>query len=59
MEAHEKALYIGHFSVIYNERIKGKLWIQQWAGHKYTPLLWTDPCCSHSRDGELIYQAGK
>jgi isopentenyl-diphosphate delta-isomerase len=34
--------------------------LQQRAKHKYhSPLLWTNTCCSHQRDGESNVQAGK
>ncbi len=59
MEAHEKALLHRAFSVfIMND--KGETMIQQRAGHKYhSPLLWTNTCCSHQREGESNIQAGK
>jgi isopentenyl-diphosphate delta-isomerase len=59
MEAHEKALLHRAFSVfVMND--KGETMIQQRAGHKYhSPLLWTNTCCSHQRDGETNIQAGK
>ena len=52
MEAHEKALLHRAFSVfIFND--KNELMMQQRAAHKYhSPLLWTNTCCSHQRDGE-------
>jgi isopentenyl-diphosphate delta-isomerase len=35
------------------------LMLQQRAAHKYhSPLLWTNTCCSHQRDGESNIQAG-
>ena len=59
MEAHEKAVLHRAFSVfIFNE--KGELLLQQRAASKYhSPLLWTNTCCSHQRDGETNLEAGK
>jgi isopentenyl-diphosphate delta-isomerase len=59
MEAHEKALLHRAFSVfIFNK--KGELMLQQRAACKYhSPLLWTNTCCSHQRDGETNLEAGK
>ena len=59
MEAHEKAVLHRAFSVfIFNG--EGKLMLQQRAAHKYhSPLLWTNTCCSHQRDGESNIEAGK
>ncbi|MCH4551301.1 isopentenyl-diphosphate Delta-isomerase [Aestuariibaculum lutulentum] len=59
MEAHEKALLHRAFSVfIFND--KNELMLQQRAAHKYhSPLLWTNTCCSHQRDGESNLAAGK
>ena len=59
MEAHEKALLHRAFSVfILND--KGEMMLQQRAAHKYhSPLLWTNTCCSHQRDGEDNISAGK
>lgn len=59
MEAHEKAVLHRAFSVfIFNS--KKELMLQQRAGHKYhSPLLWTNTCCSHQRDGESNIQAGQ
>lgn len=58
LEAHEKALLHRAFSVfVFNDQ--GKLLLQQRASHKYhSPLLWTNTCCSHQRDGESNIQAG-
>lgn len=58
MEAHEKAALHRAFSVfIFNE--KGELMLQQRAAKKYhSPLLWTNTCCSHQRDGESNVEAG-
>ena len=59
IEAHEKALLHRAFSVfIFNK--KGELMLQQRAASKYhSPLLWTNTCCSHQRDGETNLKAGK
>ena len=59
IEAHEKAVLHRAFSVfIFNK--KGELMLQQRAAHKYhSPLLWTNTCCSHQRDGESNIDAGK
>ena len=59
MEAHEKAVLHRAFSVfIMNSR--GETMLQQRARDKYhSPLLWTNTCCSHQRDGETNVQAGK
>jgi isopentenyl-diphosphate delta-isomerase len=59
MEAHEKAVLHRAFSVfIFNK--EGKLMLQQRAADKYhSPLLWTNTCCSHQRDGETNLEAGK
>lgn len=59
MEAHEKAVLHRAFSVfIFNK--EGKLMLQQRASDKYhSPLLWTNTCCSHQRDGETNLEAGK
>ena len=59
MEAHEKALLHRAFSVfIFNK--KGELMLQQRAASKYhSPLLWTNTCCSHQRDGETNIEAGR
>lgn len=59
MEAHEKAVLHRAFSVfVFNK--KGELLLQQRAADKYhSPLLWTNTCCSHQRDGETNLEAGK
>ncbi len=59
MEAHEKAVLHRAFSVfIFNN--KDELLLQQRAASKYhSPLLWTNTCCSHQRDGESNIEAGK
>jgi len=59
MEAHEKAVLHRAFSVfVFNNR--NELMLQQRAAGKYhSPLLWTNTCCSHQRDGESNLEAGK
>lgn len=59
MEAHEKAVLHRAFSVfIFND--KNELMLQQRAAHKYhSPLLWTNTCCSHQRQGENNVEAGQ
>ncbi len=59
MEAHEKALLHRAFSVfVFND--SNELMLQQRAAHKYhSPLLWTNTCCSHQREGESNIEAGK
>ncbi|RIV67555.1 isopentenyl-diphosphate Delta-isomerase [Flagellimonas aequoris] len=59
MEAHQKALLHRAFSVfVMND--KGETLLQQRAKEKYhSPLLWTNTCCSHQRDGESNIEAGK
>ncbi len=58
MEAHEKAVLHRAFSVfVLNE--KNEIMLQQRASQKYhSPLLWTNTCCSHQRNGETNIQAG-
>jgi len=58
MEAHEKALLHRAFSVfVFNDN--NQLMLQQRAATKYhSPLLWTNTCCSHQRDGESNLEAG-
>jgi isopentenyl-diphosphate delta-isomerase len=58
MEAHEKAVLHRAFSVFVLNK-KNEIMLQQRASHKYhSPLLWTNTCCSHQRDGETNIQAG-
>ncbi|WP_271406024.1 isopentenyl-diphosphate Delta-isomerase [Tenacibaculum soleae] len=59
IEAHEKALLHRAFSVfVFND--KKELMLQQRAADKYhSPLLWTNTCCSHQRNGETNLAAGK
>lgn len=58
MEAHEKAVLHRAFSVfVLND--KNEIMLQQRAHHKYhSPLLWTNTCCSHQREGETNIEAG-
>jgi isopentenyl-diphosphate delta-isomerase len=58
MEAHQKAILHRAFSVfVLND--KNEIMLQQRASQKYhSPLLWTNTCCSHQRDGETNIQAG-
>ena len=59
MEAHEKGVLLRAFSVFIINKA-GEIMLQQRAGHKYhSPLLWTNTCCSHQRDGEGNIEAGK
>jgi isopentenyl-diphosphate delta-isomerase len=58
LEAHEKAVLHRAFSVFVLNS-KNEIMLQQRAHHKYhSPLLWTNTCCSHQRDGESNIQAG-
>ncbi|MGK4569245.1 isopentenyl-diphosphate Delta-isomerase [Flavobacterium sp. 3HN19-14] len=58
LEAHQKALLHRAFSVfILND--KNEIMLQQRAAQKYhSPLLWTNTCCSHQREGESNIAAG-
>lgn len=59
MEAHEKAVLHRAFSVFIMNH-EGEIMLQQRAANKYhSPLLWTNTCCSHQRDGESNIQAGR
>ena len=59
MEAHEKAVLHRAFSVFVMNR-NGETLLQQRAADKYhSPLLWTNTCCSHQREGESNISAGK
>ena len=54
LEAHEKALLHRAFSVFILNDAKELL-----LHHKYhSPLLWTNTCCSHQREGETNIEAG-
>ncbi len=58
MEAHQKAVLHRAFSVFIMNN-KGETMLQQRAADKYhSPLLWTNTCCSHQREGESNVQAG-
>ena len=59
LEAHQKAVLHRAFSVfILNQN--NEIMLQQRAEHKYhSPLLWTNTCCSHQREGETNIQAGQ
>ena len=58
MEAHEKAILHRAFSVIVLNQ-NNEIMLQQRAHQKYhSPLLWTNTCCSHQREGETNIQAG-
>ncbi len=58
LEAHEKAVLHRAFSVfVLND--KNEIMLQQRAAQKYhSPLLWTNTCCSHQREGESNIEAG-
>ena len=58
LEAHRKALLHRAFSVFILNN-KNEIMLQQRAHHKYhSPLLWTNTCCSHQREGENNIEAG-
>lgn len=58
LEAHEKAELHRAFSVFVLNN-KNEIMLQQRAKQKYhSPLLWTNTCCSHQREGETNLQAG-
>lgn len=58
LEAHEKAILHRAFSVFVLNS-KNEIMLQQRAHHKYhSPLLWTNTCCSHQREGESNIEAG-
>lgn len=58
LEAHEKAVLHRAFSVFVLNG-NNEIMLQQRAHHKYhSPLLWTNTCCSHQREGESNIQAG-
>ncbi|MFV0237569.1 MAG: isopentenyl-diphosphate Delta-isomerase [Flavobacteriales bacterium] len=58
-EAHVKGLLHRAFSVfIFND--KNETLLQQRASEKYhSPLLWTNTCCSHPRDGETYLEGAQ
>lgn len=57
LKAHQLGLLHRAFSVcLFN--LNGEMLLQQRAAHKYhSPLLWTNACCSHPRQGEQILDA--
>ena len=59
MEAHQKGALHRAFSVfLFNE--SGETLLQQRAATKYhSPLLWTNTCCSHPREGESVLEAAQ
>lgn len=58
LEAHEKAALHRAFSVFVLNN-QNEIMLQQRAHQKYhSPLLWTNTCCSHQRDGETNIEAG-
>lgn len=58
LEAHEKAVLHRAFSVFVLNS-KNEIMLQQRAHQKYhSPLLWTNTCCSHQREGESNIEAG-
>ena len=58
LEAHQKAILHRAFSVFIINK-ENEMMLQQRAHQKYhSPLLWTNTCCSHQRDGETNVQAG-
>ena len=58
LEAHEKAILHRAFSVFVLNN-KNEIMLQQRAHQKYhSPLLWTNTCCSHQREGETNIEAG-
>jgi isopentenyl-diphosphate delta-isomerase len=51
LEAHEKRFASCFFCFVLNS--KNEIMLQQRAHQKYhSPLLWTNTCCSHQREGE-------
>ena len=59
MEAHRKGVLHRAFSVIIFNN-DGEMLLQKRASTKYhTPNLWSNTCCSHQRDGESNFSAGK
>ena len=50
-------MYVAFSVFVLND--KNEIMLQQRAHHKYhSPLLWTNTCCSHQREGETNIQAG-
>lgn len=59
LEAHQKAVLHRAFSVFILNDLN-EIMLQQRAHQKYhSPLLWTNTCCSHQREGESNIEAGK
>lgn len=59
LEAHQKGVLHRAFSVFVLNK-NNEIMLQQRAEHKYhSPLLWTNTCCSHQREGEGNVQAGE
>jgi isopentenyl-diphosphate delta-isomerase len=57
LEAHEKQFYIVLFQFCFKQQ--NEIMLQQRASQNtILPLLWTNTCCSHQRDGETNIQAG-
>jgi isopentenyl-diphosphate delta-isomerase len=58
LEAHQKAILHRAFSVFILNK-NNQIMLQQRAHQKYhSPLLWTNTCCSHQRNGESNIEAG-
>ena len=58
LEAHQKAVLHRAFSVFVLNK-ENQIMLQQRASQKYhSPLLWTNTCCSHQRNGESNIEAG-
>jgi isopentenyl-diphosphate Delta-isomerase len=58
LEAHQKAVLHRAFSVFVLNN-KNQIMLQQRAKEKYhSPLLWTNTCCSHQKEGESNIKAG-
>ncbi|AWA29811.1 isopentenyl-diphosphate delta-isomerase [Flavobacterium magnum] len=58
LEAHEKAMLHRAFSVFILNDNKEIMLQQRAAGKYHSPLLWTNTCCSHQREGETNIEAG-
>ncbi len=58
LEAHEKAMLHRAFSVFVLNDKKEVMLQQRAAGKYHSPLLWTNTCCSHQREGESNIEAG-
>lgn len=58
LEAHQKGVLHRAFSVFVLNN-ENQVMLQQRASQKYhSPLLWTNTCCSHQRNGESNIEAG-